>query len=66
MKYPNKRFVVRRRGRFAKTPSLETMGLDLADSDRRCQCGHVWRPILVTGRCPECGAQNSRPVECLP
>lgn len=21
-------------------------------------CGHRWRPILVTGYCPECGSQE--------
>lgn len=27
---------------------------------RRCACGNVWRPIVISGRCPECKRQDSR------
>ena len=60
-KYRNKRLVVRRRGRYTRVGTLEQMGFALADGNRECiPCGHIWRPILTTGQCPSCGAQESR------
>lgn len=61
-RYANKRMLFRNGGRFAKAPSLEALGFDVADGPRRCSCGHVWSPILASGSCPVCGAQDSVPV----
>lgn len=50
----------RANGRFRPTPSLEELGFDVATGARICRiCGETWQPILVTGRCPKCGAQDS-------
>lgn len=65
-RYRNKRMLFRSGGRFAKAPSLEQMGFDVCDGPRRCSCGHVWSPLLASGRCPECGAQDSVPIEPEP
>lgn len=51
----------RSNGRFRRAPSLEEMGFDVAQTPRRCKCGCVWQPILVTGQCPDCGAAESEP-----
>lgn len=61
-RYPNKRLLHRQGGRFAKAPTLDQMGFEVNDGPRRCSCGHVWSPLLATGTCPACGAQDSVPV----
>ena len=59
MRYANKRQMFRKRGRFAKPPSLEQMGYPVAHGEMTCaNCGHTWRPILITGMCPVCGSQD--------
>lgn len=59
----NGRLIARRgNGRFFR-PDLRDLGFDVADGQRKCKpCGEVWQPILVTGKCPKCGAQDSEPV----
>jgi len=62
-RYANKRRLFRSGGRFSKAPTLEQLGYPVSDGGLRiCNpCGEEWRPILITGICPKCGAQDSRP-----
>jgi len=56
-RYANKRKMFRRGGRFTKPPTLEQMGVEVADicDRRKCgNCGHEWRPLLAQCVCPLC------------
>ena len=61
--YANKRMLFRNGGAFAKTPTLESMGFDVADGPMTCVCGHSWRPIVKTGVCPKCGSKEKKEAE---
>lgn len=66
----NGRLIPRRsNGRFRKV-TLQDFGIaktEIAVSDHECrECGRIWRPFLLTGECPQCGAQNSLPHETNP
>lgn len=48
-------------GRFRPVPSLEALGYDVAKGPKECNnCGHVWRPVLVSGLCPKCDSANGK------
>jgi Zn finger protein HypA/HybF involved in hydrogenase expression len=57
-KYRNNREITRKGGRFAKAASLSEMGFPVAKNAYRCECGHEWNPVLITGHCPECGSDK--------
>jgi hypothetical protein len=60
-KYANKRLAYRNRGRFAKPPSLEEMGMPINKSDEplACEnCGRQCHPILAVGWHCICGHVN--------
>lgn len=61
-RYRNKRVLFRAGGRFAKAPSLESLGFQVAHGEMECaNCHHRWYPVLVTGLCPNCGATDKVP-----
>ena len=60
-RYANKRMMFRSGGRFTTAPTMEDLGFDVSHGPRQCSCGEVWRPILVSGICPKCRAQDSKP-----
>jgi hypothetical protein len=46
-------------GRFKKA-TFADFGIEVCKRDRVCnQCGNQWRPIVATGHCPKCDAQDS-------
>jgi predicted Zn-ribbon and HTH transcriptional regulator len=46
-------------GRFRRAPSLAELGYPVATGGKTCGgCGHLWYPILVTGRCPKCDSSE--------
>lgn len=59
------RFLHRRGdGRFRRAPSLEEIGFDVAKAAKECGgCGHRWNPVLVSGRCPQCGGTDGRMLD---
>jgi hypothetical protein len=46
-------------GRFARVTFRDIFEVDPNNAAITCKgCGHVWSPILKTGRCPECNLEN--------
>lgn len=62
-KHRNGRIQHRARGGQFRHSTLLDVGItNGCHRARQCQCGHIWRPIVTTGICPECGEQNSKPA----
>lgn len=58
VRHRNGRITARSGGRFTSSLTLEEMGFKTNHEKRTCgNCGHVWFPVLLTGRCPECQTQ---------
>jgi hypothetical protein len=62
-KHNNKRIQHRSSsGRFRQS-TLADFGIQVVKRPRICNnCGHEWNPIVATGICPNCDAQDSAPV----
>ena len=61
-KYRNGRAVTRKRGRYAKPPTLSDMGFNVNQdaSLKTCaDCGDQCRPVLNTWVCSSCGHHNN-------
>lgn len=60
VKHRNGRITARNNGRFSAPLTLEEMGFKTNHETRTCRvCGHKWFPVLLTGKCPECGTQRN-------
>lgn len=63
-RYSNKRVGKRgANGQFQRITFADVFGESVCDRPQICNgCGHQWQPLVMSGKCPECGNQDKRPV----
>lgn len=57
-KYPNRRVMHRKAGKFSAAPTLEQQGYPINTARLKCiSCDHEWMPILIPQKCVKCGTE---------